>query len=789
MAKKQYKTFNRSWLLLNYCFLNGVLISGMVCAQTQNNHQNENGVINGASRLVGIDLYLDVTLNGNSVGLVHLGYDDRQFYAGADTLRKMGFRFAPDATNVVCLNDIPQLTIDYNAQLQTLSLTAPLSSLNLATTQLSSPTETAPTATTSRGALLNYDIYSQQGDESAINTFSELRAFSAAGVLSTTQLTQYSTEEYANNSVERLDTSWRTSFPETMLAMTAGDTLTSSLIWSRPTRIGGIQIGTDFGLQPYMPTTPLPAYLGSATLPSNVELYVDGVRYYNGEVPAGSFQINTLPNISGAGTGQVMMTDALGRTSVQNFSFYNDQQLLREGLTAWSAELGAVRENYGYSSFDYASAPVLSGTWRRGFSNTFTAGTHAETSDGLINAGFSNDWIPGTRSGTFSTSLAASTDSGQNGFLYSFGYRWSGERFNFSTSTTTTSGDYRDVATHYGEPPPKLNSNTVIGYSLESAGNVSLSYLQFRYPHENAVRYANASWFKSVTNNISLNAGLNQNIDDNRDRSLYLMVTITTDHNLSASSTLQRTNDETSYQLNASKTPPADGGWGWNLATSQQASRQSGQGEVGYLGRYGKAYAGFSRLPHNHYGYAGATGSLVTMGGGLFAAREINNGFAVVSTDGVPDVPIKLQNNLIGRSNDQGLLLVSPLNSYQKNLISIDPMDLPANMRIARVEANATPADRSGALVSFGITAVRAAQILLVDSQGNPIPEGSMAYAVSGTGQSSVVGFDGMTWFDALEQHNTLRVDTDTGSCRVQFDYPASTKGIAQIGPLACRPQ
>lgn len=92
------------------------------------------------------------------------------------------------------------------------------------------------------------------------------------------------------------------------------------------------------------------------------------------------------------------------------------------------------------------------------------------------------------------------------------------------------------------------------------------------------------------------------------------------------------------------------------------------------------------------------------MGGGLFAAREINNGFAVVSTDGVPDVPVKLQNNLIGRSDDRGLLLVTPLNSYQKNLISIDPMDLPANMRIARVEANATPADRSGALVSFGIT-------------------------------------------------------------------------------------
>lgn len=761
----------------------------MVSAHAVNNNQTNSGIIGDTTPLAGIDLYLDVTLNGNPVGLVHFGYENEKLYAGANTLRQLGFRLPHNTAATVSLNDIAQLSIDYNVEQQTLALTAPLSSLDLATTQVNPTGEATPIASNSRGALLNYDVYAQQGDETSANTFSELRAFNGLGVLSTTQLTQYSTAPNADNAFYRMDTRWRTSFPENMLAINVGDTLTSSLTWSRPTRIGGIQIGTDFSLQPYMPTTPLPSYLGSATLPSNVELYVNGVKYYNGEVPAGSFQINTMPNISGAGTGQVMMTDALGRTTVQNFSFYNDQQLLREGLTAWSAELGAVRENYGYASFDYASAPVFSGTWRRGFSNTFTAGTHAETSDGLINAGFSNDWVPGPRSGTVSTALAASTDSGKSGFLYSVGYRWSGEQFNFSTSTTATSGDYRDVATHYGEPPPSLSSNTVIGYAMASAGNVSLSYLQFRYPHDSAVRYANASWFKSVTENISLNAGFNQNIDDTRDRSVYLMVTVTTSGNLSASSTVQYTNNETGYQINASQTPPGDGGWGWNVAASQQASRQSGQGEVGYLGRFGKAYTGFSRLPDNHYGYAGATGSLVAMGGGLFAAREINNGFAVVSTDGIPDVPVKLQNNLVGRSDDQGLLLVTSLNSYQNNQISIDPMDLPANMRIARVEANATPADRSGTLVSFGITPVRAAQVTLVNEQGKAISEGSMAYITNGAGQSSVVGFDGMAWFDSLEQHNRLRVDTDTGSCNAQFDYPANAKGIVQIGPLECRSQ
>jgi fimbrial chaperone protein len=151
MAKKQYKICNRFWLLVKYCFLNGVLISGMVCAQTLNNNQSENGVINSTSQITGSRFVSRCHLNGNPVGLVHFGYDNGKLYAGANTLSKMGFRFAPDATNAVCLNDIPQLTIDYNVQLQTLSLTAPLSSLDLATTQLNSPTETAPTATTSRG--------------------------------------------------------------------------------------------------------------------------------------------------------------------------------------------------------------------------------------------------------------------------------------------------------------------------------------------------------------------------------------------------------------------------------------------------------------------------------------------------------------------------------------------------------------------------------------------------------------------------------------------------------------
>ncbi|MFP5597186.1 fimbria/pilus outer membrane usher protein [Kluyvera sp. 142486] len=751
------------------------------------------GVIADSTPLVGTELYLDVTLNQNPIGLARFGYDHDKLYASADSLRKIGLRIPANTPDPVCLNDLPQLRVQYDANQQTLALMAPLQQLDMATTQVNPDDTPNPDAAASRGLLLNYDLYASQGQAGQNNAsaFSELRAFSSVGVLSSTQISRYtgnSDNVSQNNGMVRLDTSWRTSFPRQAIALNLGDMLTSAVNWSRPTRIAGIQIGTDYSLQPYTPTTPLPSFFGSATLPSSVELYMNGVKYYNGEVPAGNFELNTLPNINGAGEAQVTMTDALGKTTVQSFSFYNDQSLLRQGLSEWSAEVGVVRNNYGYESFDYASTPAFSGTWRHGLSNSLTAGGHAEATESLINAGFSSDWIPGSNSGTISTALAASADAGKNGFLYSVGYRWNNSRFNFSTTTIATAGDYHDVATRYGSPPPSLNQSTVVGYNTESFGSFSVGYLQYRSPGQPTQRYTNANWYQSVSNRVYLTAGLNQNVDRSRDRSIFLVVNVSFDNNINTSTTVQRSNnDQMSYSFNASKTQPSDGGLGWNMVLNQQDNQQGGQGELGYLGRYGKVYGGYSNMSGNQSGYAGANGALVLMGGGLFASQTINNGFAVVSTGGMPNVPVLLQNNPIGTSNDSGLLLVTPLNSYQKNEISINPMDLPANMRIDPVNTVAIPADRSGTMVNFTVKTVRSALIVLKNAQGEVIPEGSSATLNGVQSQSAVVGFDGMVYFDTLDAHNTLNVVTSAGRCTAQFDYPEKTRDIPQIGPLTCQ--
>ena len=236
----------------------------------------------------GLDLYLDVTLNQTRSGLVNFVYRKDQLWANADVLQQLGFIVPPDSTGPIPLNSLPNLKIDYDARRQTLSLIAPLSLLNLDTTIRSTRSNQRPQPTASPGMLLNYNIYGSQTQNSAKNlsAFTELRAFNTFGVLSSTALTtanRSASNSKSNNDKNwdgrtvRLDTSWSKSFPDKLLTIRAGDILTGALSWTRSTRLGGLQLGTNFDLQPYMATTPLPSFFGSATLPSAVELYVNGL--------------------------------------------------------------------------------------------------------------------------------------------------------------------------------------------------------------------------------------------------------------------------------------------------------------------------------------------------------------------------------------------------------------------------------------------------------------------------------------------------------------------------------
>jgi outer membrane usher protein len=747
----------------------------------------------------GEELYLEVTLNQTGSGrLAPFLLRDGKLLAGVEALRQLGFGLpGRNPEEIVALEDLPGLVVRYDAALQRVSLEAPLSLLSLETTVLNVPSGANAKASASPGALLNYDLYgSHQGNASNLTATAELRIFGiGSGIFSNTAVTRtYRIDDGSGRDdgwrgeTVRLDSNWQLSFPESATSLTVGDTFSGFLNWTRAVRLGGLQIGRNFSLQPYRITTPLPAFLGEVAVPSAVDLYVNGVRQYSGEVPAGPFQLATVPGITGMGNAQIVVTDAFGRIRTLDFPFYATQQLLAKGLSDWSLSAGVVRENYGLRSFSYASDPVASGNLRYGVSDRFTVETHAEGGGGLINGGAGGLWILG-RAGVLSASHARSTLDDLRGSQTAVGYNWNSGRFNFSIDSQRTHGEYRDIASLYGPLPASISERGLAGVTLPQFGNLSLSYIRLQYPETEMSRYVGAYWSQSFASGWSANLSFNQNPDRRSDRSLYLSVAVALDSDRQLNTSLQRNGDRSNGVVDISRPVPGDGergGYGWRLQARGGDDGAGGLAEVGWFNNAGRYGAGVASYGSESYGYASASGSLVWMGGHPFVARNIGDAFAVVSTDGIAGVPVKLENRLIGHTDARGMLLVTPLQSWQRNKLSIDPMDLPANMRIDQVELLATPRQRSGTRVRFGIAPVRAATVVLHDASGAPLPLGS-TIAVNGTTEAaSSIGYDGEVYLDALDTRNLLRVRTPDGACVASFDYPLVSNDIPRIGPLIC---
>lgn len=734
-------------------------------------------------RLVGEDLYLEVVLNGTTTErLVHFTRRGEALCATATDLRGLGFVLPPGEDDR-CLPDIPGLHYTYDVSQQRVTVDAPLDQLDLPRQLLNKPERSATPPTSGTGVLLNYDIYAAEGGGLGnVSALTELRAFSdGMGVLSSTELTRrYQTagQGWQGDTV-RLDTQWRLAFPAQSLALTIGDTFTGYLSWTRATRIGGIGFGTDFALQPYRITTPLPQFFGQATAPSSVELYVDGIRQYSGRVPAGPFQLTAVPGVDQTGQAQVVLTDALGRSSTVTFPFYSARQLLRGGLDDWSVELGTVREAYGIQSFEYGDAPIASATWRRGMSDTLTLETHAEAGDGEGTAGGGAVWNP-IGASVLNASVSGSRGGGSQ---YGAGYAWSGRYVNASVDTLRSDTRYRDVASSYGSPPPRASDRALISFNVRES-SFGANFVRLRYTGQPASRYAGVFVLRNLGHGISVNLSANQNLDESSDRSIFLGATVALDQRTTWSASAQQDRNQTFATVDASRPIDGDGGFGWHVQ-GRSGSEGGGLAEAGWLGNRGQLTVGASNMGPSSYGYVDANGAVVLMGGHAFAARRIDDAFALVSTEGTPDVPVLLENRRTGVTDSNGLLLVSRLNAYQDNRLAIDPLDLPADDRVQHMESIVAPSDRSGVVVRFPVKRVQAASAILVDGNDAPLPVGSLV--TGGDGPPAYVGYDGVVYLDDLHGNTALRVSLPDGRhCETLLTYPAHARNLPQIGPLSC---
>ena len=739
-------------------------------------------------------LYLELVVNQMSSGsVVPVQQRSGHLYVAASDLRAAGIEFPVPVPEQVALDSIAGLHSDYDSQAQRLLLQVPLNWLpnqRIGSRSLYPPSE----ARSSFGALLNYDLYLNDTDDSgtSLSAWNEFRVFDGWCTFSTTgqwreQISGQSFDS-SQRGFLRYDTTFRYTDEERLLTFEGGDVVSGSLPWSSSVRMGGVQLSRDFSVRPDLVTYPLPAFAGEAAVPSSLDLFINGYKSTSAQLQPGPYTLTNVPYINGAGEAVVVTTDALGRQVSTTLPFYVTSTLLQKGLMDFSVAAGKLRRNYGISDFSYGST-LTTGSLRYGVSDNFTLESHAEAGESLTLGGIGGNLLVGNL-GVINAAVSHSTFESRSGQQLSFGYQYNSQRIGFSYQRLERRGDYAD-ATLLDSPYTRLSQRSeqvTVSLNMNRYGSLGAGYFDVRAADNSRTRLVNLSWSRSLWGSTSLYLSANREVSGGGQWATQAQLVIPFDlHGTISLSAERNQNGESLQRVNYSHAVPSQGGVGFNLGYAggdQQAYRQADltwrlQSVQLQAGAYGTSDA-MTR-------WADASGSVVWMDNGLFAANRIDDAFVVVSTNGFADVPVRYENQPVGRTNGKGQLLVPWSSAYYRGKYEIDPLELPANIRAGNVEQRVAVRRGAGYLLNFPLDRVLAASVELVDANHQDLPLGSqVTHQQSGT--LAVVGWDGLVYLENLTEQNTLLVQLASGgSCQAQFSLDGAQDDVPLIGPLVCK--
>ena len=652
-------------------------------------------------------------------------------------------------------------------------------------TQRATTAVDAPRATrTGPGGFVNYDVSAEQAaGRNQGGGFVELGFFGNQGVLTNTMVARYGED---GPDAARLDTTWTHDFPDQLATLRVGDSISTSGPWGRAVRFGGLQFGTNFSAQPMLVTTPLLAAQGEAVVPSTVDVFVNGRPIASEQVPPGPFSIDRLPVLTGAGQLQVVITDALGRQQVLTQPYYSGTTLLSQDLAEYSVELGSVREDYGTRSFGYGDMIGVA-SYRRGLSNTLTAGTRAEAQvNGIYALGADAAWQAGYV-GILTAHLATGGDADGAGFTTGIGVERSGQKLSAFAQTRYASRSF--VQTRMAGLPftPRQRTFGGLGFNFGEYGNAQVAYGLQSYYDSETVETVGVNYSVALGSLGYLGLYASHTSATDSETNVLLTWTLSLGDRRTLSTSLQQSSAPADFgggfqgNVTLQQDLPAGSGLGYRMSLSSSDEQDA---YLAYQGRAGIASIDYSRRNGDSGVRVGATGGLAITGAGLMPARRLNESFAVVQVADYPGLTVYADNQPVGRTDKQGRVLIEALRPYQRNEISVDPTQVPMDGSLSQSMIGVTPAYRSGALVRFPVERAMAATLRVVQANGEPVPAGASA---SVGAVNFPVALDGLLYLEGLANATRVRVSWNDGQCSFEARRPAGTDPVPDLGNVSCR--
>lgn len=652
------------------------------------------------------------------------------------------------------------------------------------------------------GALVNYTLFASSEAGSGRFQFQglsgafETRVFGSFGLIENSLVGRTGT----GGGVVRLDSSYSYEDPEHLTTYVVGDTIVGGFAWTRPIRMGGIQVRRSFGLRPDLITVAVPTLGGTAAAPSTLDLYVNKVRTLSANVPQGPYEIAHPPIIYGSGQARLVLRDALGRETVSTTNFYASPDLLAPGLTDFSAELGFARRSYATLSNDYDGRLAFSVSARRGMTDRLTLLAHAEgAGGGFVSVGGGAVFTVGSIA-LASVALSGSRTPHEFGGLIDVSIESRLPRLSILLSTQRTFGDYQDLASWtiattpdfpaerriYGQP--REVDQASLSLPLWKGAAAGVSYVRIRRADDARARLLNLS-FTQDFGHFALFASAARDFEVRGSTAIFGGLSIPLGGGVSATAGATRSGGRTSSYVEMSRQgAQVPGAFGWEIRGSE-GERREAQAILRYSGNIARFEAAALYADKTFSGSVMMEGALSIVGGEIHATHRLDEAFALVEV-GAPDVTVLRENRKAGVTGKHGKLLVTGLAPFIANRIAIDPSGLPVDARVEETETTTTPFSRVPSRVDFGVETGRGSALAtLIDPQGAPLELGS-AVKLEGRDQEFVVGYDGETYLDDLGSENLLIVTMPDGAiCRARVSFKAKAGEQVRIGPIPCRPE
>ncbi|HBC0974494.1 TPA: fimbrial biogenesis outer membrane usher protein [Escherichia coli] len=569
-------------------------------------------------------------------------------------------------------------------------------------------------------------------------------------------------------------------------SLTIGDFSVSSILFDNY-NLRGVGIKRDETMIPGRLRYNHPLIKGFAKTQAVVEVEYNNSVIYSRNVDAGVFEIDDLPYTGGNGVYKLIINESDGTKNIMLFPFTQPPYSLRKGYYDFNMNFGAFRDGVSKNT----DHEILNGNIGYGLDNAvtiysgfqFSSIYEAYAAGSSLNLGsfgvFSLDGVYSYAKNTNNKDIKkGSTIS----LKYEKGFHETGTDFYYANSSynnhfRTLNEVYRNNKANDNFTYRKSLTSIGVFQSLDEYGGVRLSFNNERYWDENEYQYIDVSYLGTVKG-MALSLGYNEYIRKNNNSDKVFAFSVKVPFKIKENNTVN-----TRYKYNISNSnggthalgfsgTSSNGTLIWSIDQKKSNSTYYGtSGNVSFRNRYGSVGLGVATERGSSSYNANMEGSVLVSKYGVTFGQQINQATALILAQGSSGL------NVTGRSgiktNSQGYAIVSGLQPYRENIVSIDPLNTPEDIEVLQTDINVVPT--RGAIVEGRINTSkgRKAFIRLIKKDNKNVPFGSVVSLKGHNSMAGIVGDNGEVFLTGLPESGMLHVKwgrNDENSCSVIYD-------------------